>query len=302
MRHQPPGEDSDRWLGFRFRPGDIVISTPRKSGTTWMQMICALLIFQTPDLPDPLWRLSPWLDGPAAPKEHVYAQLAGQRHRRFIKTHTPLGAIPSESRVTYIVTARHPLDALVSLYHQDHIIGRPPMPPPTAPKVSREELHEVLVQWIASDEPLSGYLRHLSDAWTRRGEPNVLLVRYDDLLTDLEGQMRWLAGRLGIAVPEQSWPVLAGAATFERMKARNDILVPPPPGIVADTALFFRRGRSGAAREILSDEEMASYHARAARLAPPDMVEWLHRETDQGRPGASARPPQQDHEPGDGSA
>ena len=40
-------------------------------------------------------------------------------------------------------------------------------------------------------------MRHLSDAWSRRGEPNVLLVRYEDLSADLEGQMRRLAGHLG---------------------------------------------------------------------------------------------------------
>jgi hypothetical protein len=154
-----------------------------------------------------------------------------------------------------------------------------------APEVSPEKLHEALAEWIANDddpprysESLPGAMRHLSGAWARRGEPNVLLVHYDDLRADLEGQMRWLAGRLGIVVPEQSWPVLVRAATFERMRDRKDILVPPPPGIVADTALFFRRGTSGAGREILSDEEMASYYARAARLAPPDMIEWLHRQ------------------------
>ncbi len=51
IRYQSPDEDSGRWLGFPFRAGDIVISTRSKSGTTWMQMICALLIFQTPELP-----------------------------------------------------------------------------------------------------------------------------------------------------------------------------------------------------------------------------------------------------------
>ena len=45
-----------------LRDGDIVISTRSKSGTTWLQMICALLVFQTPDLPAPLGELSPWLD------------------------------------------------------------------------------------------------------------------------------------------------------------------------------------------------------------------------------------------------
>ena len=133
IHYRWPDEDSGRWLGFRFRPGDIVISTRRKTGTTWMQMICALLIFQTPELPEPLWQLSPWLDSQVVPHDLVYAQLAEQRHRRFIKTHTPLDGIPLDPRVTYIVTARHPLDTFVSLRRHNEIIGPPPDiigPPP----------------------------------------------------------------------------------------------------------------------------------------------------------------------------
>jgi aryl sulfotransferase len=335
-----------------------VISTRRKTGTTWMQMICALLIFQTPELPDTLWQLSPWLDSIVMPHDFVYARLGEQRHRRFIKTHTPLDGIPFDPRVTYIVTARHPLDAFVSLCRHNEIIGPPPdgigspesfgpppgstgpppghsgpppghpgppdgsgpppghpgppesfgprpgstgppdgfrpppggplagqpMPPaPPQPPASPETLHETLVKWIAEDDDprrspdsLPGALWHLSDAWARRGEPNVLLVRYDDLLADLEGQMRWLAGRLGLAVPEEAWPALTQAASFEHMRNRADHLFEVPPGISVDTVSFFHRGSSGAGREILSDEEMAAYYARAAQLAPPDMLEWLH--------------------------
>jgi aryl sulfotransferase len=118
MRYLSPDEDSARWNGFPFRPGDIVISTRSKSGTTWMQMICALLIFQTPELPAPLSTLSPWLDWLIVPRDEVFTQLAAQRHRRFIKTHTPLDGVPVDPRATYIVVARHPLDMAVSLFHQ----------------------------------------------------------------------------------------------------------------------------------------------------------------------------------------
>jgi hypothetical protein len=113
------------WLEFRFRPDDIVISSRRKTGTTWMQMICALLILQTPELPDRLMNLSPWLDNLSIPHEVVFGQLHEQRHRRFIKTHTPLDGIPRDPQVTYIVTARHPLDAFVSLCRHNEIIGPP---------------------------------------------------------------------------------------------------------------------------------------------------------------------------------
>ena len=59
------------------------------------------------------------------------------------------------------------------------------------------------------------------------------------------------------------------------MRGSADKLV-PTAGIFKSSAAFFRRGNSGAGREILSDEEIAAYHARAARLAPPDMLAWLH--------------------------
>jgi diadenosine tetraphosphatase ApaH/serine/threonine PP2A family protein phosphatase len=72
-RYQGERYDSARWLGFPFRDGDIVISTPSRTGTTWAQMICALLIFGEPQLPAPLGRLSPWLDHLVAPREEVYA-------------------------------------------------------------------------------------------------------------------------------------------------------------------------------------------------------------------------------------
>ncbi len=65
-------DDSARWNDFEFRPGDIVISTPPKSGSTWMQMICALLIFQDPDLHKPLTQISPWLDMIIQSKSDVF--------------------------------------------------------------------------------------------------------------------------------------------------------------------------------------------------------------------------------------
>lgn len=288
FRYQSPDEDSARWLGFPFRDGDIVISSRSKTGTTWVQMICALLIFQTPQLPAPLAQLSPWLDHLIAPPEQVYARLAAQEHRRFIKTHTPLDGVPLDPRATYLVTARHPLDMAVSLYHQGDNIDRAKLrqltgeAEPTTPPPPHQSLHEWLLEWIADDtrprehlDSLPGVMWHLSDAWARRGEPNVLLVHYDNLAADLEGQMRWLAAQLGIAVPEQTWPSLVRAATFENMAAGADSLV-PSAGIFKSNAAFFRRGISGEGRQILSDEEAAAYYARAAQLAPADMLSWLH--------------------------
>ncbi len=300
VRYLSEDEDSARWHGFPFRAGDIVISTRSKTGTTWVQMICALLIFQIPELAAPLGRYSPWLDRVIYPRDEVYARLAAQEHRRFIKTHTPLDGIPLDPRATYIVTARHPLDMAVSLYHQSGNINRSwqrqrdgkPAPPEPEPERKRKPLGDWLLNWIDHDadpraemDSLPGVMWHLSDAWARRSEPNVLLIRYEDLCADLAGQMRWLAEQLAITVPGQAWPGLTEAATFERMRASADQMT-GPSRILKSSAAFFRRGRPGAGREILTDQQIARYHARAAAMAPPDMLAWLH---SPGRAGEQAQ-------------
>jgi len=53
LRNEGRVFDSSRWDGFELRPGDIIVATPPKCGTTWTQMICALLILQEPELPVP---------------------------------------------------------------------------------------------------------------------------------------------------------------------------------------------------------------------------------------------------------
>ena len=288
VRYQSEDEDSGRWSDFPFRQGDIVISTRSKSGTTWMQMICALLVFQQPDLPAPLWQLSPWLDWLGVPIDEVRSQVAAQSHRRFIKTHTPLDGVPIDALATYIVVGRHPLDMATSLYHQGDNLDRERMSeltgqPLRAPR-RRPSLHDWLIDWIHWDgEPrdqldsLPGVMMHLCDAWARRHQPNVLLVHYADLANDLPGEMRRMATRLDIVVPDEAWPALIEAASFATMKARADDLAPNPNGVLRSNAQFFRRGSSGAGREQLSADEMDHYLARAALLAPPDLLAWLHR-------------------------
>jgi aryl sulfotransferase len=290
VRYQSTDEDSARWLDFPFRPGDIVISTRSKSGTTWVQMICALLVFQTADLPMPLGQLSPWLDWLVTPKDEVFARLSAQQHRRIMKTHTPLDGVPLDPRAAYLVVARDPLDLAVSLYHQSNNLNRARIRQLTGQPESDQRvpdqvpLHEWLLAWIDWDgsrlermDSLPGVLSHLSDAWARRDQPNVVLVHYDDLLADLDGEMRRLAALLAIDVDDDQWSQLVHAARFEQMRAGAAMAVPDTGGVLKDASRFFRRGSSGEGREVLTKVEVARYRSRVDGLAPPDLVEWLHR-------------------------
>lgn len=288
-RYTSSDEDSARWDGFAFRDGDIVVSTRSKHGTTWVQTILLMLIHGRVELPAPLAALSPWLDHLAEPREQVIARLAAQHHRRVIKTHTPLDGIPLHAGTRYIVAARHPLDAAVSLYHQGDNIDRRRLARLTAATVAARPrplppLAQWLRAWIEGDadpfddlDSLPGVMWHLSDAWSRRAHGNVTLVHYDDLLDDLDRQMRRLTGILHIPVEDDRWAALAHAATFDSMRARADALAPDAAGILRDRAAFFRRGRSGAALELLDRASVERYHERASALAPSDLLTWLHR-------------------------
>lgn len=248
--------EEERWAELAFRGDDIVISTPMKSGTTWAQMICAILVFQTPELPRPLPVLSPWVDDLRVPQDDMFADLAAQRHRRFLKTHTPLEHLSGADGVKFLVVGRDPLDRAVSLYHQ---IGNVVTPAESA----TPPLVEWLRAWCHADAPATGQqsdvdrmiradfartIWHLYGAWLRRDDPDVLLVRYEDLVADLAGQMRRIAAWLDIAVPEDVWPDLVEAATFDNMK-KNAPALAPLVGDLKDPSAFFYRGTSGAARD-----------------------------------------------------
>ncbi len=247
-RYEASMYDSNRWDGFELRPGDIIISTPPKCGTTWTQMICALLILQEPELPLPLDTLSPWIDMVTRARTDVFADLEAQTHRRFIKTHTPLDGIPSDPTVTYICVGRDPRDVGLSMDHHidntdigaflnqreraaaiDGIELGPLRPPRPRPGGERDRFW----QWADDETPstqvgssLRRTVEHLQTFRDAAGDLDVVYVHYDDLKADLEGQMRQMAARLGIDVGEHRWPRLVQAATFESMRSRAGTTVP----------------------------------------------------------------------------
>jgi aryl sulfotransferase len=54
--------DSARWEHIDLRPGDIVISTAYKAGTTLAQTIVGNLIFWGRERPEVLLSASPWIE------------------------------------------------------------------------------------------------------------------------------------------------------------------------------------------------------------------------------------------------
>jgi aryl sulfotransferase len=285
--------DSRHWDRYRPRPGDIVISTSYKSGTTWMQNILRHLVY--PDDPRPsVAEVSPWLDRRLDDPDAVLAGLEAQTRRRFIKSHLPLDALPFFPEVRYLVVVRDPRDVFMSFWNHysnyteaqiarvnDNLLDVPPMPP------CPPDLHALWPRWISkgwfpweSDGwPHSGNLYHTASWWRYRHLPNIRFVHYADLLADLPGEIERIAAFTGLPLDRERRDAVAGAVSLDAL--RRD----PGAGPLPDARMravwrdgrdtFFFKGTNGRWRGVLSPDELALYEAAKARCLTPDCAAYL---------------------------
>jgi hypothetical protein len=241
------------------------------------------------------------VDQQQRPVEQARARLDAQVHRRFIKTHLPLDGLPFDERVTYLGIGRDPRDVALSWAHHvlnfdpDWVQARfaearaagqlpgigpdDPLPTqPTDPRVLFWAWMEIPPQQPAATS-LHVTINHLNGLWQARQRPNVILLHYAEFTADLAGNMRALAARLGIDVPEHLWPSLVSAAGLPRMRQRADLLAPGArDGQLRSAAGFFHAGTSGQWREFLSTAEQQRYRDVVTELAAPELLAWLHQD------------------------
>ncbi|MEM7139545.1 MAG: sulfotransferase domain-containing protein [Actinomycetota bacterium] len=283
--------DSERWDRFAFREGDIVISTPPKAGTTLTQMLVALLIFDTPDLPAPLDDLSPWLDMTAKIEADTVAALEAQTHRRFIKTHTPLDGIPDRDDVSYLTIARDPRDVFVSYKHHqdnsdfdwmrariDEAIGYERVAHLVAPRP--DTIEEMFDIFLDNSNPgtfvsLDSLCHQMQLQWARMDRPNVCAQHFLDVKADPVAAMRRIASTLGLDRSDERLAELAEAASIESMRSKA-VERAPVTGLFKDPDKFFRTGGSGEWEAFATEEQLDRYWANIGERVDDRLSHWMH--------------------------
>src|ERR1051326_5839521 len=286
--------DSRRWAHYTPRPDDIIIGTSAKCGTTWMQQIVSLLVFQSPE-PRDIQNESPWIDMRILPIEEVTERIETQTHRRFLKTHLEFDALPIYDGVRYIHVARDGRDAFVSWYnHSRHYtplareaqsaVGLADTSIAKPLPVPGESIREFFQVWmtdgpearLANDFPAQRYFEIEKSYWAERRRSNLLMVHYNDLLANREGEMRRIARFLGIDVPEERWPELVQAAGFGFMREHGATLMPRAiQGWDKGAERFLHEGTNGRWRDVLTADDIALYERRARREPSPHLARGL---------------------------
>src|SRR5262249_13668942 len=115
-----------------------------------------------------------------------------------------------------------------------------------------------------------------STYWKHRDLSNLVFLHYADLVRDLDGEMRLLSARLGIAIDEARWPALVDAARFAAMKEKADGTAPGAHlHEWANNADFFRKARHGEWQSVLNSDNLALYERVANERLEPALKRWL---------------------------
>jgi hypothetical protein len=289
----------------RWRDGDIVVSVPVKSGTTWtMNIVHQLRSGGDPDLED-VYVEVPWLElvpSPGVTREQRLAKLAAmpRNRRRAFKTHSPPGLLPYQKPgggrkdVRYVVVARNPDEAIASMHPFAHAHTHAwfdlwKLPREAFCKPSFGDFYDEVAKNMFPPA-LFGFV---AAWWPLRHQKNVLLLHFSDMKADHEGSVRKIARFLGFEPTAKQWPKILEYTSFAWMKAHEDKFelrtVGPVP--VLDSGAMVRKGVVGAAEEDGVTREISADVARIGREILKDdlALEWFYRGGPLPRAG-SARP------------
>lgn len=276
-----PLTDNRRWDMVKIRPDDVIVVSPPKCGTTWMQTIVALLLSGDPEVETELSFKMPWVDIRVREMAEVAERLEAMTHRRSLKSHTPMDGLPLDGRAQYICVFRHPLDAHFS--YRLHLRNLP-MPffgmwyPEDDPeRVTFRRFLDGGAEGFDGDAmPLAHILRHYKAAKALAARPNVTMLHYADMTRDLPATFAHLAKLLDAPHSDAVMERLIQTASFDNMRAKAERYAPAGgKGFMESDAAFFHSGSSGKWEGALSEAELSAYDAiMDAQLSPAERA-WL---------------------------
>jgi len=194
---------------FRPREDDIFIVTYPRSGTTWMQMVLYQLTTDGRMDFTHISEVSPWFERSLALGTAEAQDFESLPSPRIFKSHLPHMWLPGGCRYIYIT--RDVADVAVSYYHlyRSHL-------------GFEGSFSDFLKRFTSGRVQYKSWFKHVAGWKTRRGEPGVLFVRYEDMLASLKSVIGEVAGFCGLEVGGATLDRVLRRCDFEFMKRHQD--------------------------------------------------------------------------------
>ena len=287
----PPWINDTMQQKIEWRNGDIVVSVPPKSGTTWMMNI----VHQLRSGGDPafadIYHEVPWLEFVPRPESTVDGLIAAfdatpRDLRRAFKSHAAPPTLPFQRPgagldVRYVVVARNPDEAVASFRpfidsHSDEWFDLWHVP--KGALVGPD--FETFFAGMGSHAIVPRIFAFLAAWWPLRHEPNVMLVHYADLKREPDASVRRIAKFLGFDVLDAQWPAILEYTSFQWMKAHEDKFelrtVADIP--ILNAGAMIRKGQVGASAEDGITAQISEAIAGIGRtiLTDPKAFDWCY--------------------------
>jgi len=240
------------YLDYTARPDDVFIVTYPRSGTTWLQMILYQLTTDgSMDLAH-IAEVCPWFERAAVSKRN----LDKLPSPRIFKTHLPHIWIPKRI-CRYIYVVRDGRDVAVSFYHfyKSHFRYQ-------------GSFDHFFWYYIRGLVVWGSWFYHVSGYWKHRNDMNLLFLRYEELVEDLEGTIRKIIDFCELTIPEERMPEIVRRCSFAFMKEHEEkfdyateLLV--EQGMTPST--FIRKGKVGDWHSYFSEEELTEFDRKCQR-------------------------------------
>jgi aryl sulfotransferase len=287
----PPWIDETIQQKVLWRDGDIVVTVPPKSGTTWTMNIVHQLRSGGDDAFADIYREVPWIEfvpGPGRQPDEIVATINAMPAdlRRAFKSHAGPPTLPFQAPgegpdVRYLVVGRNPDEAVASF--------RPFL---AAHSDAWFDLWQVNPNDLLGpdfDSYIAGFAAHalvpmifgfLAGWWPLRNQPNVLFVHYADLKQDPSGVISRIAEFLGFEVAAEKWPTILEYTSFAWMKEHEEKFELRTVGEVPplDSGAMLRKGQVGGSAEDGITPEISATLAGIGRNLIDDeaALDWLY--------------------------
>jgi hypothetical protein len=215
------------------RPGDLMLNCYPRSGLTWLAFLLAQLLKS-----DPRERLDLNSFEKYVPPASELASQPPTGPSQIVRCHSQYA--PGWNKVVYLL--RDPRDTLVSYWHFEKLVSR--------------DFNLPLADFLRSNDhwPCE-WDRHVA-GWTQPGrQPNLVIVRYEELHTDPFAALQRVQKLAGTKWSPAQVEAAIEASRFEHMRAAEE-RISSVRATVEPPEHFVRRGRVGSWQEEMGYTEL----------------------------------------------